>query len=211
MEDQQPLTHEPDLGDTINGAPFYKKKSFIIAIVSIVVAIIAVILIIIFVGGKKEEEKDENKYSFKAIYEIKSENENINLINILPHKDQIYSQLTEMKINGEKINPTKNYTFASKGNYTVLFLLDINNADSFSKMFEGIKNLVTINFYQKFNTEKIKYMDYMFRNCESLSFINISYFNTENVIAMNHMFASCTSLTSINLQKLNFNNLQTIE
>ena len=89
--------------------------------------------------------------------------------------------------------------------------MDINNADSFSKMFEGIKNLVSINFYQKFNTEKIKYMDYMFRNCESLSFINISYFNNENVIAMNHIFASCTSLTSINLQKLNFNNLQTIE
>ena len=85
---------------------FTKKKSFIIAIASIIVAIIAVILIIIFVGGKKEEEKDENKYSFKAIYEIKSENENVNLINILPHKDQNYSQITEIKINGEKINPT---------------------------------------------------------------------------------------------------------
>ena len=33
-------------------------------------------------------------------------NENVNLINILPHKDQNYSQITEIKINGEKINPT---------------------------------------------------------------------------------------------------------
>ena len=89
--------------------------------------------------------------------------------------------------------------------------MDINNADSFSKMFEGIKNLVSINFYQKFNTEKIKYMDYMFGNCESLSNIDISYFNTENVVAMDRMFSSCPSLSSINLQKLNFNNLQTIE
>ena len=30
MEDpQQPLTNEPDLGDTIKEVPFYKKKIFI--------------------------------------------------------------------------------------------------------------------------------------------------------------------------------------
>ena len=116
-----------------------------------------------------------------------------------------------MKINGEKINPTTNYTFILKGNYTILFLLDLNNANSLDNMFKGIKNLVSINFYQKFNTEKIKYMNCMFENCESLYNVDISYFNTENVISMDHMFASCTSLSSINFQKLNFNNLETLE
>ena len=121
MEDpQQPLTNEPDLGDTIKEVPFFKKKSFIILLVSIIVVVIIIVaLIIIFVVGKKEEkgeeETDEKKYSFKAIYEIKSDNENIDLINQLPCKEQNYSQITEMKINGEKINPTKNYTFTSKG------------------------------------------------------------------------------------------------
>ena len=103
-EAQQPLYTEPDLEDVIKEDSCFKKKSFIILIACIIIVIIiATILIILFVvDGKKEEntrktdekmgeeeEKDEKKYSFKAIYEVKSNNENVNLINQLPYNESM--------------------------------------------------------------------------------------------------------------------------
>ena len=42
-------------------------------------------------------------------------------------------------------------------------------------------------------------MSYMFKECKSLTKINLSNFNTQNVDDMSYMFNVCKSLTNMNL------------
>ena len=42
-------------------------------------------------------------------------------------------------------------------------------------------------------------MSYIFCNCKSLTYLNLSNFNTQNVIIMNDMFVNCISLKKNNL------------
>ena len=46
-------------------------------------------------------------------------------------------------------------------------------------------------------------MEYMFRNCSSLTSLDLNNFNTSNVTNMNSMFFSCSSLTSLDLSSFN--------
>ena len=68
----------------------------------------------------------------------------------------------------------------------------------FEYEFENEGNLmITIN-YKKLLVNT----NFMFNNCLSLTYLNLSKFNTDNIINMNHMFSECSSLTSLYL--LNF-------
>ena len=55
-----------------------------------------------------------------------------------------------------------------------------------------------IELFNKFKTEKIKDLSYMFLNCKSLiSFEDLKWFNTKNVENMSSMFYGCSSLKSL--------------
>ena len=65
-------------------------------------------------------------------------------------------------------------------------------------MFNGCYKLKKINGINKFNTEKVLYMNRMFNECTSLEYLDISNFNTRNVINMEDMFNGCYKLKEIN-------------
>ena len=156
-----------DEGMTSDNTSFLKRKKNLILLISgIIIIIIIIIIFIISFSGNKEEKKDnkdEKNYSFKAIYNSTSDNQNIDLIKELPKNDSKEVEIIEMEIDGKKVEPSKNYTFLSAGNHIVYFLIDINYCDSLNNMFYGIKNMISISFSKNFNIQNIKTMNYMFR------------------------------------------------
>lgn len=64
-------------------------------------------------------------------------------------------------------------------------------------MFEGMTNLTTIQNLSRLDTSSAKYLSAMFRNCSSLTSLDLSNFNTANVVSMGNMFYGCSSLKTI--------------
>ena len=69
--------------------------------------------------------------------------------------------------------------------------------------FDGMKNLTTITGLSNLNTSQVTNMKSMFRNCRSLTELDLSSFNTANVTTMNAMFEFCQSLKTLNLSNFN--------
>ena len=72
--------------------------------------------------------------------------------------------------------------------------------------------LFFLNFFKlsNFKNNNVIYMSFIFSNCYSLTFLNLSNFNTNNVNNMNNMnnmFSNCSSLTSLNLLNFITNNV----
>ena len=74
-------------------------------------------------------------------------------------------------------------------------------------IFYSFKNLIQINFNNNFNTAKVIDMSNMFRECSSLTSLDLSSFNTANVTDMGWMFYSSLSLTSLDLSSFNTANV----
>ena len=66
-------------------------------------------------------------------------------------------------------------------------------------LFDGYTNLASVTFGNNFDTTRTTGMSYMFRNCTSLTSLDLSSFDTSKVTNMSYMFSGCTSLTSLNL------------
>ena len=111
----------------------------------------------------------------------------------------------EIKINEELIPFNYYYQFKSKGKYTIKYSFK-NNITSTGFMFYECSSLTYINL-SNFNTNNITNMSNMFSGCASLTDINLSNFNTSNVTNMEGMFYECSSLTNIDLSNFNTNNV----
>ena len=112
-----------------------------------------------------------------------------------------------MIIDSRKVTPNNEFNFPNKGNHSVFFLLK-NNLFSLKKIFYSNNKIISITFSKYFYTKNIIDMSYLFYNCESLSFIDITYFNTENVKDMSYMFYGCYIVTSINISNFNTKNVE---
>ena len=66
-----------------------------------------------------------------------------------------------------------------------------------NRWFYDCTSLTTINGIENLNTEDVTDMEYMFRNCSSLTTLDLSGFNTANVEDMNSLFFGCSELTTI--------------
>ena len=82
----------------------------------------------------------------------------------------------------------------------------LNNADG---LFEGLTNLTKITGLEKFDTSKTYDMESMFKDCASLTSLDLFSFNTQQLsqdvsknYSMQNMFEGCTSLVELNI--LNF-------
>ena len=75
------------------------------------------------------------------------------------------------------------------------------------KWFDGMSSLTTITGIANLNTSRVTYMDNMFRNCSSLTTLNLSSFNTANVTRMYGMFSGCSGLTNLNVSDFNTTNV----
>lgn len=67
-----------------------------------------------------------------------------------------------------------------------------------------LKSIENINYL---NTDSITSMAYMFRNCKSLTSLDLSSFNTSKVLYMNNMFSGSSSLTSLDLTSFDTSNV----
>ena len=72
----------------------------------------------------------------------------------------------------------------------------INNITNISMLFNGCKNLLSINGNNWYGN-KIHDMSYAFNRCEKLASINLGYISTNNVTNMCGLFNGCISLTKI--------------
>ncbi len=102
-----------------------------------------------------------------------------------------------------------------KGNVCKTITVDATTCKNFNggtlvSLFDGWKNLTTINGLKNLNTSNVHYMDYMFRYCWYLTTLDLSGWNTSNVETMTEMFKDCNNLTTLNLSGWNTSNVETM-
>ncbi len=66
-------------------------------------------------------------------------------------------------------------------------------------MFCDWPNLSSIEGIENLNTSEVRYMYAMFRDCRSLTSLDLSHFDTKNIEDMYSMFAGCENLTHLDL------------
>ena len=73
---------------------------------------------------------------------------------------------------------------------------------SCANWFNGFINLTTFYYWENLNTDKVTNMFQMFKNCESLTSLDLKYFNTAKVTDMTNMFYDCSKLETIKVGSL---------
>ena len=145
-------------------------------------------------------------HSIRGIYESNIDKENILLIN-----ENYIKYIREMIIDGKpRKKISYNYTFRKVGIHTVIILLNTTNLDSGEKMFFNVTKLISINFTRMFNTDKMKTMRKMFKDCNNLISIGLSEFKTGKVEDFSFMFDNCSSLSYINISNFDTKNAKDI-
>ena len=76
--------------------------------------------------------------------------------------------------------------------------------------FNGFNNMQTIVGIENFVTKNVTSMNNMFKDCQSLTSIDLSHFNTSMVTSMEWMFENCTGLTNLDLSNFDTKNVQNI-
>ena len=77
--------------------------------------------------------------------------------------------------------------------------------------FWGLRKLKTIIGIENLNTSEVKYMTSMFKECCSLTELDVSGFNTANVESMSSMFEGCSQLKTLDISGFNTANVQDME
>ena len=77
--------------------------------------------------------------------------------------------------------------------------------------FNGCKQLTEIEHLDYLNTENVRSMRHMFKNCSSLTSLDVSNFNTQNVQLIEQMFYNCSSLTSLDVSNFDTQNVTYME
>ena len=168
-EGEQEFKNDKDLDLDDKGHSPNKKKLIIMIIVILLVIIIIglIVFLILFLNSEPECEIGEDSkcltcekdkcgscnkgfllsegkclinYSFKATFNITAENQTIDLINFSTN------DIKEIYLDNEVIEPSKNYTFKSKGVYKLYVLLNTNEKESLSEMFYNVQNMISISF-----------------------------------------------------------------
>ena len=120
-----------------------------------------------------------------------------------------FNYLIKVQIN-EKIKSEKTYkyTFDQEDNTVELFWDE--NIDNTKNMFKECPSITEINL-SNFDSSKVKSMDNMFEGCSSLTSIALSNINTQSVKRMTFMFSRCTSLTSLDLSHFDTSSVTTMD
>ena len=81
-----------------------------------------------------------------------------------------------------------------------------SNVISLEKMFKECKSLTELDLSGS-NAEKVENIQYMFSNCKALSNLNLSGFNSGSLTNMGSVFSYCDSLESLDLSGFNTENV----
>lgn len=104
-------------------------------------------------------------------------------------------------------NPIKisSWNITTKSNLTEirgLNLVDTSNMTNMIYMFRDCSSLTSLDV-SNFNTSNATGMSRMFASCSGLTSLDVSNFNTSNVTGMDSMFYDCNKLTSLNVSNFN--------
>ena len=115
------------------------------------------------------------------------------------------TSLSNLNISGwdtKKVTNMRSMFEKCKG-FTTLQFSDLNtsSATNMGSMFRDCTNATSINL-NSFDTAKVTSIDHMFDGCTKLNDIRIAI-NTANVRNMNSVFKNCTSLTALDLSSFN--------
>lgn len=81
-----------------------------------------------------------------------------------------------------------------------------SNVTDLNGMFRDCASLTELDLSGS-NAEKVKYMGWMFYGCDALSNLNLSGFKTGSLTDMRYLFSSCQSLESLDLSGFNTENV----
>ena len=102
------------------------------------------------------------------------------------------------------------YKFPSLGKHQVKIVFN-KTITTMYNLFESCINLISIDFFETFDTSHVLDMNHMFSECKNLEHVNVSSFNTSLVGNMWNMFYKCESLTSLNLSNFNTRNSYSLQ
>ena len=115
----------------------------------------------------------------------------------------------------EKLRKLKSVDVSDKQDGTILALYDtkgtvyVYSEDEIilnkvsGDMFRQFKSLKEIKSLSTIDTSQVTTMEGMFRNCSSLTKLDLSNFDTSNVTNMQYMFIDCSNLTNLDLSSFN--------
>ena len=125
-----------------------------------------------------------------------------NEINAKENEEEIKG--CEIYINEKKINFNYYYTFPCKGIYIIKYIFKKSLAST-NFLFYDCKSLLFLDL-SNFNSQNITNMGYMFYECKSIKSLDLSNLNTRNVTNMISMVSDCNSLISLDLSNFNTQN-----
>ena len=111
----------------------------------------------------------------------------------------------EIMINDDIIPFSYSHVFNQPGKYKITYKFKKNLKRADYLFYEC--DLISFLDLSNFNTEDVTDMKNMFSNCYSLKEINLSNLNTKKVTNMAGMFAECNSLKELNLSSFNTENI----
>ena len=86
---------------------------------------------------------------------------------------------------------------------------DASNVTSMRSMFNGCKNLASLDLGDKFDTSKVTNMNQMFRYCSALASLDLGdKFDTSEVTNMSYMFYDCSGLHSLDVSGFDTSKVQ---
>ena len=77
------------------------------------------------------------------------------------------------------------------------------------ELFRGYSNVEYFSNMEFLHTENVQNMGGIFRECHSITSLDVSTFDTSSVQDMSYMFSNCTSLTSLDVSAFDTGNVQT--
>ena len=132
--------------------------------------------------------------------------------------NSMFSKCSSLKeLNVSNFNTTNVTTIANMFNHCenleTLDLRSFNTANltTMYRAFGSCYKLENILISEKFDTDRVTDMSWMFTDCFALESLDMSGFNTSSLKNMSNMFNGCVNLKSINgLDKLNTNNVENV-
>ena len=124
-------------------------------------------------------------------------------------ENKVYGYLVDTGLKDSKNNTKSLYNLYIVSNYKIFAPSNCKGIFSFGRTnaISSRSNLTQINFNNNFNTSNVTNMSEMFKDCRSLTSLDLSSFNTSNVTTMSGMFVLCSSLTSLDLSCFNTANV----
>jgi len=111
----------------------------------------------------------------------------------------------KMYIDGVQQPFTDYHTFSDNQDHEFVFYFS-KKQNNISYLFRDCKSLIFIDL-SNFDTTDVTNMEYLFYNCSSLVSLDVSTLNTSKVTDMNSMFQDCSSLTALDVSNFDTSNV----